>query len=202
VSGRRAVQAEQTRLEILQAARRLFHEQGYSATSLKQIAASAGVSIQTVYDSVGGKAELVRRLNDLVDAEAQVAEIAAEVGTETDLERLVAIPARIACRIVERCGDIVRTCYDAARSDHELLDVVAEGNRRHVAGVVGLVGRMRHLGVLPDAVSDADAARTITVLSDVRVALMLVDDQGLEPDAALAWMTTTLVAAIRAQQKS
>ena len=70
--GRRAVQAEQTRLEILGAARRQFALHGYAATSVKDIATEAGVSVQTVYDSVGSKAELVRRLNDLIDAEAGV----------------------------------------------------------------------------------------------------------------------------------
>ena len=42
----------------------------------------AGVSVQTLYDSIGSKADLVRRLNDLVDIEANVGEIAATVGTD------------------------------------------------------------------------------------------------------------------------
>ena len=37
------------------AARRHFASKGYAATSLKEIAADAGVSVQTVYDSVGSK---------------------------------------------------------------------------------------------------------------------------------------------------
>ena len=57
---------------------------GYAATSLKGIAAQAGVSVQTVYDSVGSKADLVRRLSDLIDEEAQVGEIARELPAETD----------------------------------------------------------------------------------------------------------------------
>ena len=77
--GRRAMQAEQTRHDILAAARRRFATQGYAATSLKDVAADAGVSVQTLYDSIGSKADLVRRLNDLVDIEANVGEIAATV---------------------------------------------------------------------------------------------------------------------------
>ena len=56
--------------EILRAARRLFAERGYARTSVRDIAQAAGVSAQTVYDSVGSKQALVARLNDLIDAEA------------------------------------------------------------------------------------------------------------------------------------
>ncbi len=84
--GRRAVQAEQTRAEIVSAARRQFAATGYAGTSVKDIAAAAGVSVQTVYDSVGSKADLVRRLNDLIDAEAGVGEIAMTIPGTTDPE--------------------------------------------------------------------------------------------------------------------
>ena len=98
--GRRAVQAEQTRAEILGAARRQFAAKGYAAASVKEIAAEAGVSVQTVYDSVGSKADLVRQLNDLIDTEARIGEIAMTVPTETDPVALVRIQAKITRRIV------------------------------------------------------------------------------------------------------
>ena len=69
-------QAQLTRDEILKAARRLFAERGYSRTSVRDIAEAAGVSAQTVYDSIGSKQALVARLNDLIDAEAGIAAIA------------------------------------------------------------------------------------------------------------------------------
>ena len=65
-------QAQLTRDEILSAARRLFAENGYSRTSVRDIAEAAGVSAQTVYDSIGSKQAIVARLNDLIDAEADI----------------------------------------------------------------------------------------------------------------------------------
>ncbi len=191
VPRRRAVQAEQTRAEILRSARRHFSENGYAATSLKAIAADAGVSVQTVYDSVGSKAELVRRLNDLIDTEANVLEIAGELATEQDPERVVAVPARITRRIVERCGDIVRASYDAARSEPELAAVVEEGGRRHRAGAQFVAARLAELGVLPEGTHQADAARTIAALSDARLALVLLADHGLDADGVEQWMSET-----------
>lgn len=58
-------QAQLTRDEILKAARRLFADRGYTRTSIRDIAEAAGVSAQTVYDSIGPKQALVARLNDL-----------------------------------------------------------------------------------------------------------------------------------------
>ncbi len=115
LQGRRALQAEQTRRDILTAARHRFARQGYAATNLKDIAADAGVSVQTVYDSVGTKPDLVRRLNDLIDEEAQVGEIAATLASLDDPLAIARVPARITCRLIDRCGDILRARASQAR---------------------------------------------------------------------------------------
>src|SRR5690348_8096272 len=67
--------AQLTRDEILRAARRLFAERGYPRTSVRDVAEAAGVSAQTVYDSIGSKQALVARLQDLIDSEAGIAGI-------------------------------------------------------------------------------------------------------------------------------
>ena len=155
--GRRAVQAEQTRLEILGAARRHFAAKGYAATSLKEIAADAGVSVQTVYDSVGSKADLVRRLNDLIDVEAGVGEIAMAIGTESDPAVLVGIPAKVTRRIVERCSDLVRASFDGAWAEPDLAPLTEEGGKRHRGGAQVVAGRLASLKALEPGLS-VDAA--------------------------------------------
>ena len=80
----RARHAQRTQEEILAAARRLFAERGYARTSVRDIAAAAGVSAQTVYDSVGSKQALVARLNDLIDEEAGIGAIVAASMTAGD----------------------------------------------------------------------------------------------------------------------
>src|SRR5215212_814751 len=91
---RRDRQAQQTRAEILGAARRLFAERGYARTSVRDIAQAAGVSAQTVYDSVGSKQTLVVRLNDLIDAEAGVAAIVRAAAESDDASEVAATSAR------------------------------------------------------------------------------------------------------------
>jgi AcrR family transcriptional regulator len=193
---RRAVQAEQTRMEILGAARRLFAARGYAATGVKDIAAEAGVSVQTVYDSVGSKAELVRRLNDLIDSEARVFEIAMTLPTEADPTAVAGVPARITRRIVERCSDILRTGLEAARAEPDLSYVIEEGGRRHRAGARGVAERLAALNALDPQLAVAEAATSIAAISDFRLALILLDDHGLDFDAVEAWMTRMTVRAV------
>jgi AcrR family transcriptional regulator len=61
--GRRRARGEllvqASRREILEAAQRLFVERGYVATSIPAIAAEAGVAVQTIYNTVGSKREVL-----------------------------------------------------------------------------------------------------------------------------------------------
>src|ERR1700683_3882077 len=59
---RRRQAAARTRAAILDAARELFTERGYTATPMTAIAERAGVALDTVYASVGRKPELARLL--------------------------------------------------------------------------------------------------------------------------------------------
>src|SRR3954451_1247398 len=54
----RAEQAQRTRAAVLDAAARCFLDQGYAATTMKDVAAAAGVSVQTVFGQ-GSKASLL-----------------------------------------------------------------------------------------------------------------------------------------------
>ena len=54
-----------TEAELVEAARALFLEQGYVATTLAQIAERAGVAARTVYVRFGTKAALFMRVVDL-----------------------------------------------------------------------------------------------------------------------------------------
>src|SRR5436305_1375281 len=61
---RRRQHAEKTRSRIVEVAERHFVEQGYAPTSIAVIAADAGVSVDTIYKTYGGKAGLLRALYD------------------------------------------------------------------------------------------------------------------------------------------
>lgn len=53
---------ERTRAEIVQAAQSLFVEQGYHGTSMRQIAARAGVALGGIYNHFSGKEEIFKAI--------------------------------------------------------------------------------------------------------------------------------------------
>ena len=183
--------ARLTRDEILRAARRLFADQGYARTSVRDIARAAGVSAQTVYDSVGSKQALVSQLNDLIDAEAGISGIVRAAAGSSDPRELVAIPARITRSILEHCEDIVHALVSGAAAEPELAAALAEGQRRHVEGVRRLVGALRGLEALAPAVDPEDAAETLAALSDVRFGLVMRESYGWSLDQLERWIAAT-----------
>jgi AcrR family transcriptional regulator len=64
-SQKRREAAEATRRAVLRAARELFTRHGYQDTAVAEVAARAGVSVDTVYASVGRKPQLLLAVHDM-----------------------------------------------------------------------------------------------------------------------------------------
>jgi AcrR family transcriptional regulator len=187
--GLRERKAQLTRDEILRAARRLFLERGYARTTVRDIARAAGVSAQTVYDSVGSKAAVVAQLNDLIDTEAGIRPLARAMAESTDPSAVAATQARITRSLVERCGDILHALVTGAATEPELAAILVEGHRRHLAGARGVVGRLEELGALRPGLDSGEAAETLAAVADFRVARMLQEQYGWSLDRVERWMT-------------
>ena len=65
ISDQRDAAARQTRSRILDAAEQELIRHGYHAMTIASLARAAGVSPQTIYNSVGGKAAVVKALYDV-----------------------------------------------------------------------------------------------------------------------------------------
>jgi AcrR family transcriptional regulator len=184
-------QAQLTKDEILKAARRLFSERGYARTSVRDIAVAAGVSAQTVYDSIGSKQTLVARLNDLIDSEAGIADIAGRAAQATDPMEIASTNARITRAILEHCGDVIHALVSGAASEPDLEIALTEGQRRHVGGARWIVGLLQGLDALDASVDPEAAIDTLSAISDVRFAVMLRESYGWSLDRVETWIATT-----------
>ena len=69
VKDQRIAQGNETRAELLAAARLLFGERGYAATSLDDIAARANVTKGALYHHFGGKTELFQAVYEQIERE-------------------------------------------------------------------------------------------------------------------------------------
>jgi AcrR family transcriptional regulator len=86
---RSAADAAQTRSEILAAARRLFAERGYAATTTGEIAEAAGVTVGALFHHFDGKPGLFRNVFEQIDAELETC-IRDAAGPEAGLEAFLA----------------------------------------------------------------------------------------------------------------
>jgi AcrR family transcriptional regulator len=197
---RRVIQAEATRRDILAAARRLFAEQGYAATSMAAIAEAAGAAVQTVYDSVGPKRAILLALNDLLDEEAGVGPMWSQLGQTTDPRLVVSLGVALTRQFNDRCGDILWALLAAAPLEPEVAVVVDEANRRHRAGTSRLALRLAEMGALRADLSPERAGDVFGVLTWVDTYRNLTRDYGWTFDECEAWLTETLTRLLLRQE--
>lgn len=136
----RAQRQEQTRVELLEAARRRFLAHGYAATSLDDIAEDAGYSKGAVYSNFGSKPNVCRAVLELIHRE-KFGEIAQLATADTDLDsRIAALNTWFEATV----GDVGWTMLELefvvlSRNNPELTDMITalrEEAARSVAGVL------------------------------------------------------------------
>jgi AcrR family transcriptional regulator len=144
VSPLRREGAARTRQAVLDAARELFTAQGYTATTIDEIAGRANVSKPTVFAAVGSKPTILKQLRDIAlagdDAPIPVAQRPwfQEALSEPDPRRALRLYAAIATAIHDRSADVHEVLRAAATSDKDLRDLwhASEDERRGGATIV------------------------------------------------------------------
>jgi len=199
---RRERMAQQTRGDILRAARRLFAERGYAATSINDIAEEAGVAIQTIYARLGSKRGLLLALIDLIDEEAGVGPLAAEVTTATTPLAALRAGVRLTRSFQERCGDIIDALFTAAGAEPELADAVAEGQRRHREGARITIDRIQEFNGLRRDVSPERAQALLALSTSHEAWRELIRGCQLDWDPAEDWLIDALSRALLARQRT
>ena len=131
----RAQQAQRTRVAVLDAACRCFVERGYAATTMKDIAAAAGVSVQTVFGQ-GSKAALMLACVDRAvvgdDESAPLIQrdpVVRMMTAPTKAEKLRSM-RELALLSVPAIGPIHRAFTAAAAADPEIGTAWTEYERR------------------------------------------------------------------------
>ena len=117
-----------TRRKIVTAAAELFVAEGYHATTLEQIAARAGVAVQTVYFHFGNKRSVLKQAVDVaaVGDDETVAVLdrpwLEEARAESDPRRVIELWMGYGRGIVTRVGPIMRVVRDAGVVDPEMAE--------------------------------------------------------------------------------
>ena len=181
-----------TRQAILGAARELFTDRSYAHVSVKEIAARAGVSVQTLYATYGSKRGIARALVDLIPEEAGVYELVEEMARSEDPTHQLALLARVRRRIRERCSALVEIMRAAAHVEPEVATLWSEGLRQRAAGARRAIVRLDERGALRAGLDVERAAAIVAALCCDEVFDALVLQHGWSADAYEQWLASAL----------
>jgi AcrR family transcriptional regulator len=171
-SALRATQAHATRRAIVEAASRLFVEQGFGATTIDAVASAAGVSRKTVFTSVGGKLELLKTALDWAVAgdDQPVAladrDVLQRLLAQDDPARLLAAWARVLVEVDVRVGPLMRALETAAGTDREAQALAEQSQRQRLEGARIIVRRLVTLEALKPGLSRREATDLAWLASD------------------------------------
>jgi len=193
-SSSRREAARSTREAIFAAARALFLDKGYAATTMQAIAQSAGIALDTVYASVGKKPALFALLVETAISGSDVAVPAEEreyvraIRAEPDAARKLVLYAAALRRIQERLAPLFRVLQQAAPLDpslQQLWNMVAErraGNMKLLAEELASTGRLRR------GLSITMAADILWSTNAPEFYLLLVEQRAWTPDPFEQWL--------------
>jgi AcrR family transcriptional regulator len=156
----REARARRTRRHVIATAGRLFAERGYAGTSMRQIAAAAGVSLETVTQA-GRKAELLlAAFRDGFAGDPDAVNLDALVGAAGPAD-LAAVAARVA-EGVRRSLPIWRAFTTAAAADPAVAAVRAD---LAAARRTEIVARLEAAGLAPGGEASGRLADAIGLLT-------------------------------------
>jgi AcrR family transcriptional regulator len=186
------------RRKILTAARTLFTTTGYASTTIKAIAAEAGVAVQTVYFVFGNKRSVLAALLDVSIAgdDEPIATLdrpwVAEAVAEPDPLAQLRIQVHGARLILDRVGPVLLAVRAAAGADPEVAQLWQATCEHHETV-------LRHLATaLAGKVDGLDVDRCVDVglaLQSPETHALLIDERGWSATDYDDWVVEALASA-------
>lgn len=195
---RRRQRAQATRSRVLEAAKALFVELGYTATTIQAIAERADVSPETVYSTFGNKRSLLSELVDISIAGDIAAPPVLEqawvqrLREEPDVHRRLRMLAGQGRSILERRAAVDEVVRGAASADTEIADLRDRGKAERFTGQRELLRVVLGQARLREGIDPETAADILYALGSPETFLLLVMDRGWTGDRFEAWYGETL----------
>jgi AcrR family transcriptional regulator len=206
VNDRRTIAAESTQRAIVEAASRLFIERGYLATTLGGIASEAGVAVQTIYNSIGSKRDVLSKVLDYAAAGEHaptpaptfvLAQAAQEPDPRKSLDQLVDFwrDSR------PRTAPFYRLLRQAAALDQEAAHLERARAEQRLRSYRSGAALFAERGALREGLSLDDAAAIIHATGHPDLYRFLVSEQNWAADHWAIWVRSTLEAALLAPKQ-
>ncbi|WP_034274610.1 TetR/AcrR family transcriptional regulator [Haloechinothrix halophila] len=197
-SPRREAAAAATRARIRHAAAGLFVERGYIATTMKEVAAAAGVGERTLYDAFPTKAALfghtlgVATVGD--EEPVRVADRPDIIAAREAPDPTVAVRQFVAyvVPLFERAGDLIMVSVEAAGADPDMRAIADAGAAATLEVCSAFTARLHERGVLRDGLDAATAADIVYALSAPHLYQLLRRHRRWSRQRYQSWLETSL----------
>jgi AcrR family transcriptional regulator len=203
-SPRRREQAAATRLEILDAAQRLFERDGYAATTMAAIASEARVALKTVYVAFETKSGVLRTLwnarlrggrEDIPISQQQMYQ---EVLEEPDPERQLRLNARNSREGKLRIAALADVIRSAAALDPDIHELWTRIGTEYHANQRAIIETINDKGALNPDLDVHRATDILWTINHPNTWQLLVRERGWTPQQYEQWSAHTAISELLA----
>lgn len=194
-SPRRADSTAKTRSAILAAASDLFQARGYSGAAVAEIAEAAGVSVNTIYASVGNKPQVLIALIEAAAGSEVIDETMERIEAENTLLGMLTVVAGGTRAVFEANAWVLGALYDNAATDPRFIDVVRQSEANYKTRLLAMAERLTALGLARDALRTKDVSDVLWFYFGFRPWREL-RDLGWSWDRSGQWLAVQAAAAI------
>jgi AcrR family transcriptional regulator len=195
-SARRQQAAEDTRLRILEAARKLFSKEGIDRVTVEKIAARAKVADSTVYAVFKSKGGILREIVKAAIFSARYHAAVARLEKTSDPIALLRLSASVARTIYENEAQEIGLLRGASIFSPEMRKLEREFEDARFELQRPRVEWLNESSLLPAGISVESARRIMWMYTSREVYRMMVVEGGWSPDEYEAWLADTLVSAL------
>ncbi len=205
VKGRRTRKAaapqartRRTRAAVVEAARTLFLDRGYAATTIEAISDLSDTPQPTVYRLFASKLGILKAVLDISIAGDDQAIAMADrpqvraLDSAPDPASTLAGFAALLRELMARTAPVHRILEDAARSDQAAAALLAVIARQRQHGQRRITRALARSGALRSGLREREAADIIHALASPEVYRLLVCDRGWTGERYEQWLTSIL----------
>ena len=195
----RQARTRRTRAAVADAARSLFVERGYAATTIEAISGRSDTPQATVYRLFSSKLGILKAVLDVsVGGDDQAVAMADRPRVRAlvsgdDAKNQLAGFAALLREIMGRVGSVHRILADAARSDQDAAALLTEMARQRQEGQRRIARSLARSGALRPGIRERDAADIIHALASPEVYGLLVSDRGWSGERYEKWLRSILI---------
>jgi AcrR family transcriptional regulator len=187
------------RAAVIEAARTLFLERGYAATTIETISDLSDVPPATVYRLFSSKLGILKELfNVSIAGDDEAVPLADRphvqvLISDPDPRKQLSGFVGISRGIMSRTEPVYRILVSAAGSDPGAAALLAEQTRHRQQGQGQIAHLLARTGALRPKLRERDAADIIHVLMSPEVYRLLVHDRGWDPERYERWLKEILI---------